>query len=95
MARYDSNRHWVRVTVDRPDEVARVHKVLADVMARPGLAAPVGDVVVVSFSDKPAREGVEDVRYVIEREFGSPEWITVEIGVGLSPTYLRDVRGAS
>jgi hypothetical protein len=79
---YDTNQNWVKVKVDRPDEVERVHAALANVMARPGLATPVGNVIVVSFGDKLASEGVKDVRLDVEREFGSPAWITVERALG-------------
>jgi hypothetical protein len=33
---YDTNRNWVEVTVDRPEEIERVHAALADVTVRRG-----------------------------------------------------------
>jgi hypothetical protein len=45
---YDTNRNWVEVTVDRPEEIERVHAALADVTVRPGLPAAVGKVIAVA-----------------------------------------------
>jgi hypothetical protein len=79
---YDSNLNGVKVTVARPDEVFRVHAALSNVLARPGLRPPVADVILVTFADMHAIEGAEAVRGIIEQEFGSPEWIRVDVGYG-------------
>jgi hypothetical protein len=59
-----------------------MHAAISNVLARGRLRAPIGDVIVVQFAGKHASEGAEDVRFVIEQEFGSPEWIRVEVGDG-------------
>ena len=79
---YDSNTQWVKVTVGRPEEVGRVHKVISNGLVRPELRPAIDDVIVVQFSDRLASEGVDAVRHLIEEEFGSPEWIKVEVGDG-------------
>jgi hypothetical protein len=79
---YDSNLNWVKVTVARQDEVARVHAALSNTLVRPGLRAPIGDVIVVEFNDQHARDGAGHVQAVLAQEFGSPDWIRVEVGHG-------------
>jgi hypothetical protein len=87
---YDSNLNWVKVTVARQDEVGRVHAAISNSLVRSGLRAPIGDVIVVQFADRHASDGAEDVRAVIERELGSPDWIRVEVGDGNVKWMYRD-----
>jgi hypothetical protein len=79
---YDPNLNWVKVTVARPEEVDRVHVALSKGLDRSRLRPPIGDVIVVEFSDRHKADGEQAVRYVIGEEFGSPDWIQIEVGHG-------------
>jgi hypothetical protein len=59
---FDSNLNWVKVTVERPEEVARVHAVISNYLARDRLREPIDDVIVIPFTDRRADDGVEAVQ---------------------------------
>jgi hypothetical protein len=79
----DGNLNWVKVTVSRPDELERVHAAVANRLVRPKLRPPVSDrEIVISFDDFKATEASEIVAGLLEEEFGSVDWIQVEVGHG-------------
>jgi hypothetical protein len=79
----DGNLNWVRVTVSRPDQLERVHAAIASRLLRPKLRPPVSDrEIVVSFDDLNASEASEIVARSLKEEFGSVDWIEVEVGHG-------------
>jgi hypothetical protein len=94
---FDSNLNWVKVKVHRAGEIGRAHAAISDGLARGNLRPPIGDEIVVQFADMPASDGVEAVRYLLERGFGRPlpAWIVVEEGLGNAAWIYREAASDS
>jgi hypothetical protein len=70
--------------------VARVYAAISNYLARDRLREAIDDVIVIPFADRRADHGVEAVQSVLEQEFGSPDWVRVEVGRGNLRWIYRD-----